>query len=291
MQVVYHLGVHCTDEDRLLRALLKNKGRLAEEGIAIPGPGRYRPVLREALKALRGAPAPAEMQDTMLDSIMDAEGMGRVVFSYDSFLCVPEKAVGDGRLYPMAGDKTRWFPALFPAAATEFAFAIRNPATFVPAVFARTEGLSFEAFLGATAPEDLSWAAMVARVRAGSPEVPLTVWCDEDTPLIWPEVVAAVAGTARPEALSGLDDFLATLLAPEGIERLRAVRAALPPLAPAQRRRLTAAFLDNFARPEAVEVNLDLPGWTGELVEEMTTHYEEDVARIAGMEGVRFIAP
>jgi len=291
MQVVYHLGLHCTDEDRLLRALLKNKGRLAEEGIAIPGPGRYRPVLREALKALRGAPASAEMQETMLDSIMDAEGMGRIVFSYDSFLCVPEKAVGEGRLYPMAGDKTRWFPALFPAADTAFAFAIRNPATFLPAVFARTEGLSFDAFLGAAAPEDLSWAAMVARVRAGSPEVPLTVWCDEDTPLIWPEVVAAVAGTARPEALAGLDDFLATLMSPEGLERLRAVRAELPPLAAVARRRLTAAFLERFARPEAVEVEFDLPGWTADLVEELTERYEEDVERIAGMDGVRFIAP
>lgn len=291
MQVVYHLGLHCTDEERLLRVLLKNKGRLAEEGIAIPGPGRYRPVLREALKALRGAPAPAEMQDTMLDSIMDGEGMERVVFSYDSFLCVPEKALGEGRLYPMAGDKTRWFPALFPAAETRFAFAVRNPATFVPALFQRTAGTSFEAFIGAAAPEGLSWAAMVARVRAGSPAVPLTVWCDEDTPLIWPEVVARVAGTARPEGLAGLDDFLATLLVPEGLERLRAVRAELPALTPALRRRLTAAFLDKFARPEAVEVELDLPGWTAELVDEMTARYEEDVARIADMDGVDFIAP
>lgn len=291
MRIVYHLGLHCTDEDRLLRVLLKNRGRLAGSGIVVPGPGRYRAVLREALKTLRGAPASLEMQETLLDSIMDEDAAARLVLSYDSFLCAPVRAIGQGRLYPMAGDKTRWFPALFPGAETEFAFAIRNPATFLPALFARTEGAGFDEFLGDTDPQGLSWAEMVARVRAGSPEVPLTIWCDEDTPLIWPEVVAAVAGLDGPEGLGGLDDFLATLLTEEGMERLRAVRAVLPPLDPPQRRRVTAAFLDKFARPDRLEMELDLPGWTEELVEALTARYEADIDAIAAMDGVRFIAP
>ncbi len=291
MRIVYHLGMHCTDEERLLRVLLKNRGRLAEEGIVVPGPGRYRPVLREALKALRGAPASPAMQETMLDSIMDEDAAARLVLSYDSFLCAPVRAIGQGRLYPMAGDKTRWFPALFPEAETEFAFAIRNPATFLPALFARTEGASFEAFLADTDPRALSWAEMVARLRAALPGVPLTVWCDEDTPLIWPEVVAAVAGTARPEALVGLDDFLATLLTEEGMERLRAVRAALPPLDAGQRRRVTAAFLDKFGRSDRFEMEVDLPGWSDALMNSLSARYEADVATIARMEGVRFLAP
>ena len=27
MEIVYHLGAHCTDEERLLRCLLKNRGQ------------------------------------------------------------------------------------------------------------------------------------------------------------------------------------------------------------------------------------------------------------------------
>jgi hypothetical protein len=291
MQIVYHLGLHCTDEDRLLRVLLKNRGRLAAEGIVVPAPGRYRPVLREALKALRGAQASREMQETLLDSIMDEDAAARLVLSYDSFLCAPVRAVGQGRLYPMAGEKGRWFPALFPGAETEFALAIRNPATFLPALHVRTGGISLDELLADSDPLALSWAEMVGRLHAGCPDVPLTVWCDEDTPLIWPEVTAAVAGTARPDELTGLDDFLATLLTDEGMERLRAVRAVLPPLGPHHRRRVTAAFLDRFARPGGMDMELDLPGWTEDLVAAMTARYEADVAAIARMEGVRFIAP
>ena len=36
MRIVYHLGAHCTDEDRLVRCLLKNRAVLAEAGIAVP---------------------------------------------------------------------------------------------------------------------------------------------------------------------------------------------------------------------------------------------------------------
>lgn len=291
MHVVFHLGLHCTDDERLLRCLLRNRGLLGQEGIVVPAPGRYRPVLREALKALRGARASPEMQETMLDSIMDEDEARRLVLSYDSFLCVPEKAVGQGRLYPMAGDKTRWFPALFPEATCEFAFAIRNPATFLPALIARTQGMRPEELLADSDPRALSWAELVGRVRAGSPDVPVTVWCDEDTPLIWPEVVAAVAGTATPGALEGLDDFLAGLMTEEGMERMRAFLATLPALTVEQRRRVTAAFLDKFLRPGAAEVELDLPGWTEALVAELTARYEADIAAIAGMEGVRLIAP
>ena len=47
MRIVYHLGAHCTDEDRLVRCLLKNRATLAEQGIVVPAPTRYRKLLRE----------------------------------------------------------------------------------------------------------------------------------------------------------------------------------------------------------------------------------------------------
>ena len=47
MEIVYHLGAHCTDEERLLRCLLKNRGALSAQGIVVPGPARYRNLLRD----------------------------------------------------------------------------------------------------------------------------------------------------------------------------------------------------------------------------------------------------
>ncbi len=55
MRIVYHLGAHCTDDERLVRCLLKNRGTLAEQGIVVPGPTRYRNLLRDTAATLKGA--------------------------------------------------------------------------------------------------------------------------------------------------------------------------------------------------------------------------------------------
>jgi hypothetical protein len=72
MQFHYHLGAHCTDEDRILRCLLKNKSKIARNGTIVPGPGKYRPVIRQALVTLKGQSAPPDMQQAMLDQFLDA---------------------------------------------------------------------------------------------------------------------------------------------------------------------------------------------------------------------------
>ena len=38
MQVVFHIGAPCTDDDRLIKSLLRNREALARDGIAIPTP-------------------------------------------------------------------------------------------------------------------------------------------------------------------------------------------------------------------------------------------------------------
>ena len=50
-------------------------------------------------------------------------------------------------------------------------------------------------------------------------------------------------------------------------------------------------MLGRHARPEAVLETVTLPGWTQDLVDEMTDLYEEDVAMIAALPGVEFLAP
>lgn len=42
MQVVFHMGAPCTDDDRLIQSLLKNREALAKQGIAVPTPALYR---------------------------------------------------------------------------------------------------------------------------------------------------------------------------------------------------------------------------------------------------------
>ncbi|WP_212523875.1 hypothetical protein [Actibacterium sp. MT2.3-13A] len=291
MQVVYHLGVHCTDEDRLLKCLLKNRGTLAQQGIVVPSPGRYRKPLREALRGLNGNPASAEMQEMLLDAVMDEDHAARLVFSQETFLAAPARALDMNLFYHEAGEKTAALARLFPQAGCEFHIGIRNPATFIPALFARSGESDFAGFVAGIDPLSLCWSEMVARIRNATPGATLTVWCNEDTPLIWTEVLRALADHDPLTELEGSDDFLASIMSPQGLARMQDYLAGHPPLNELQRRRVVAAFLDKYALEEEIEIELDLPGWTEELVEEMTEAYEEDLFEIERMEGVRFITP
>lgn len=58
-----------------------------------------------------------------------------------------------------------------------------------------------------------------------------------------------------------------------------------------QKRRVMVAFLDKFAIEDEIEEELDLPGWTDELVDELTDTYEEDCFSLSRIPGVTVIAP
>lgn len=290
MQLAFHMGALCTDEDQLVRSLRKNHDRLADEGIIVPAPGRYRPILGETLRSLKGADAPPEMQQTLLDAITDHDAPARIVLSSETFLGATNAVIGNGLLYPRAMRKTPLFARLFPEAECTFFLGIRNPAAFLPALHARVGAETYENMMQGADPMQLRWSDLVARLREANPDIPLTVWCDEDTPLIWPEVMHAVAGLeADAPPLTGEHDRLHGLMRPEGEKRLKEYLAANPPMTAGQRQRIVAAFLDKFAREDELEVELDLPGWSEEHVAAMSDAYEADCAVIARTEGVTFL--
>lgn len=291
MQVVYHLGVHCTDEDRLLKCLLKNKGVLSKQGVVVPGPSRFRNVLRDTLHSLRGGPASAEMQEAMLDAMMDEDQARRLVISRQGFLAAPEKALDMNLFYSDAGEKVAALANLFPQAETEFFIAVRNPATFIPALFSRSNEKDFKGFVTGIDLHSLRWSEMIARIHAAVPHAGLTVWCNEDTPLIWTEILHELAGCTPDTTLEGAYDFLGTIMTRGGMQRMLSYMETHPPQNEMQRRRVVAAFLDKFALDDEVEIELDVPGWTEALVEELTEAYEEDCFAIERMEGVRFLSP
>jgi len=290
MHIVYHLGAHCTDEDRLVRCLLKNRAVLAEQGIAVPSPTRYRRLLRDTAMQLDGADASAETQAMILDQILDGDTARRMILSWESFLAYPQWALR-GAFYPAAGARIHAFTRIFPGIACEFHLAIRNPATFLPALFERQKGKSHEEFLGGIDPLQLRWSEVIRQILSQNPGVALTVWCDEDTPLIWAEILQAVSGHDDTIALEHTDELLAMLMSEEGFRRMHAYFAKSPPATVRQRQRATTAFLERFARPDRIEVAIDMPGWTRETVAALTSAYHRDVARIAELPGVRVIAP
>jgi hypothetical protein len=290
MRIIYHLGAHCTDEERLLRCLLKNRGALAAEGIVVPGPAKYRTLLRDTAMALKGQEATQDTQALVLDQIMSENEAERLILSWDNFLGYAQGAVRQG-IYSSGAERMFAFCQVFPGIEAEFHLAIRNPATFVPAVFKKQSGRSYDEFMDGVDVTNLRWSKLIAELREMNPTAPITVWCDEDTPLLWPEVLQAVSGHSDKIVLDDTDDLVASIMSADGMQRMTSYMQTHPPQNTAQRRRVVSAFLDKFALPDQVDMEIEMDGWSEELISRTSEAYDQDVSRIMAMDGVKFLPP
>ncbi|KQI68580.1 hypothetical protein AN189_09770 [Loktanella sp. 3ANDIMAR09] len=289
MEIALHLGANCTDEDRLIRTILKNGAILKEHDIAAPGPGKYRRLLRETIQNLNGLPPAPDTRQIMLDSILSDETPDRMVLSNSNFICIPNRIFEAGVLYAQTEFKLRGMLQLFPQDDLDIFLAIRDPATFLPDAFRKSKSETFDEFMAGKDPFDIRWSDMIERILQVAPHLTLTVWCNEDTPLIWDEIVLALTGLPQDTKINGAHDLLATIMSNEGMNRYINYLNAHPPKTLSQKRRVIAAFLDKYALDEEIEETVDLPGMTAEDIQELSDLYEEDVQRIAAMNGVRFI--
>ena len=291
MQIIFHTGAHSTDEERLLKCLLRNKDDFAKRAISVPGPGRYRSLLKDAFKALQtGDPSP-EARDVLMDAILDDEVCDRLVLSNAHFFGSQRFALGEGQLYPDAAERMSLLQLLFPYEQIEMFMAIRNPASFLPAILGKVSNQKFAERMGDSDPRDFRWSDMILRVREAVPNIALTVWCNEDTPLIWAQIIREIAGLEPGDKIAGGFGLLNSIMSKEGTKRFHEYLEKHPDMPEVQQRRVIAAFLDKFAIEEKIEDVLDLPGWTDELVEELTEIYDEDVFQIQRIPGVQLIAP
>ncbi|MEO0485652.1 MAG: hypothetical protein AAF092_07050 [Pseudomonadota bacterium] len=291
MEIVYHIGAHETDEDRLLKCLLKNRATLMEQGISVPNPGRYRKLLRELLSQ---APNQSQVQvkrDHILDEILGDDVAERVVMSNSNFMCVAPRVFENEQFYHLAPAKVHALGTLFAEDNLELHLAIRNPATHIPAVLSSLDADIRERIVAGLDPFSLRWSDVITRIREACPRASLTVWCNEDTPLLWSQLIREISGLDHGIPISGGFDLLAEIMNEEGYRRFLNYLKANPPQTEVQKRRIIAAFLDKFARPEEVEQELDLPGWTDDVVARLTEIYEEDIFAIERIHGVDLIAP
>ncbi|MCB1343499.1 MAG: hypothetical protein KDK24_21030 [Pseudooceanicola sp.] len=289
MRVAVHTGAHFTDDERLMRCLLANKGDFSQAGIAVPGPGKYRTLLKETFAALDGAAPGHEAREVLVDAILDEESADAMILSNQHFFGSPRFAIAPEGFYPQAVQRMRQMIQLFHEDRVEMFLAICNPATFVPAVLAKASRQQQADLLQRVPPSTLRWSELLARLRAELPDLPITVWCNEDSPLLWPEIVRAVAGLKTGTKINGAFDLLRDIMSQEGMTRFRAYLAEHPDLSDSQKRRVMIAFLDKFAIEEALEEELDLPEWSEALVADLTRRYDDDLLRIGRIKGVRLL--
>jgi hypothetical protein len=295
MKIVYHIGANGTDGDRLVRSLVKNAKAMAPKGVSIPLPGKYRRLLRETVQNLAGgAPAP-DTRDILLDAILDdgqaERHFDRVVMSNSAYLCLPIRVFEAGEFYGLLTMKMRALTQLFPQDDLDIHFALRNPATFVPTIWEQVKNRPFNAFMGGVDPRSLRWSDVIRRMHIAAPAARITVWCNEDTPMLWGDILRGMIGLPETAPVAGEHDLLATIMSADGLARFQSYLTTHPPQTSLQRRRVIAAFLDKYALPDEVEEEVDLPGWDAALVHDLTVAYEADLADVARIDGVRFLEP
>lgn len=291
MEIALHLGAHYTDQDQLVRCLMRNRAPLLAQGIAVPGPARYRQQLRQLAFEMREKTTNAETQEVLLDGILDEDEVRRVVFSSDNFLSMAKWAINGGRIYHAAGDRVRMLRHLFPEAKIELFLALRNPATFLPALVAGEDGAACQRYIDESDIRALRWSETLLRITEAVPGVPLTVWADEDTPLLWPEILRAVAGHSPDLVLDGWLAWYWSMVTPKAHAAMRRWFEANPPADDTSRKRMLQALLARFAQPDAVESEALLPGWTDETVDDLSAIYDEDLDLIASLPGVTLLEP
>lgn len=291
MQLILHTGAHFTEQERLIKSILRNRGEFAARGVAVPGPSSYRKLIRDTLNAMHRTPASAEAREVLLDAILDGGQADRVILSDPNFFRMPSVAVRNGVLYPAAARRMRYMADLFAHDDLEIFLAVRNPATLLPILYAEADDKRPEVFWGDLGPMDVRWSETIENIREAVPHVPITIWCNEDMPLIWSQIIREMAGFDSHEKVAGGFDLLSAIMSKEGMQRFRAYLDNHPEMSEVQKRRVIAAFLDKFALDDEIEEELDMPGLTEALVDDMTALYDEDVMTIQRIPGVSMITP
>lgn len=294
MHIVLHAGAHATDEDRLVNCLLKNSAHLDAVGTAVPDPETYRNMLRDTIAAATDQSADpaamAEAGDALLRVLVRSDNVDRLVISNESFFGTHKMAV-KRMFYPASCARLEAMRQLFPDDTIELFFAVRNPATFMPALLEITNFNSIEDLFRGYDPLSFRWSELFERIRAQIPDIPITVWCNEDTPLIWAELIREMAGLDPTQEIEGEYDLLAEVMTATGMKRFLAYVDGHPGMTEVQKRRVIAAFLDKFLDDDAVEEEYELEGWTDHIIDQMTELYEEDVFNIPRVPGVNLITP
>lgn len=291
MKLAFHIGVHGTDDGRLLNCLLNNSDLLLEKGREIVPSERHNEFLGQTLMQLQGGTATDEMEALLLDSLLVTDKPSRAVLSGSSLLGAVGRIVGANGFYWQIGTRAASLVNLFPNHDVEIFAAVRNPATLLSDMLPHFSGGGYAEFMRGLRPEDIRWNQPARQLVQAVQGRRVVLWCHEDAPLLWPEILRLIVDLDAETPLKGSMQYMEELLDAESVKALRETLGAQDHLSIASRRSICARFLHKHASPDALEQEIDLPDWTQDLVDRMTEDYYRDIAEITALPGVEFIMP
>ena len=179
-----------------LFSLRRNLNLHHQNKIALPLPKNYRRPLRQRMMQSNHTAPYADPNDILLDVFLNGEPeeCRTLYMSIPGFFGAPKETIQNNARYSQEIRNLVRFVELFPEDQTHLFLALRNPATFIPAMMteAKTDNLNF--IMNKSDPRALRWSYVLKSIRQRFPALPMTIWCTEDTPLIWGQLMRLVGG-------------------------------------------------------------------------------------------------
>jgi hypothetical protein len=293
MRISLHIGAHYTRTPRLVAAMNANERAFGRMNILSPGPDSYRPIITAALTRLDGLPPIVDEEDAILAEILgDNTAAQHLIMVNEKWAGGRNMMFQGGQLYTDIGPSVSRITELFSQHDLRISMAIRNPAALINSALASSgTPLSLKWFLKANDPMNLSWVTPINELQKAVPDVPITMWCEEDTPLIWPRIIRGIAGIPDDAPIRASLAGVIDALEPEGATRFRAFLRNHTLSTEQQYERAVLAFLDKYALESLAKPVYDVPDWNAQTVHDLSLNYEDDIAELSKREGVNFILP
>lgn len=291
MQVVIHAGVAFTDEDRLFRLLRDNAEAMSNHSVAFWGARVFRRQFRTALNEWDHGSNREILRSSFMGLVPNDKTVTRTILTNPGYLGPIQTSIMDGQFYPLAGERVAFMEDAFEGMPIELFLGLRNPGSFISkAVMAQTEA-DRQRVLAETDLSCLSWLTLIDNIRDLAPDVRITLWRNEDSPLIWGDIARAMAALPDDTPLNGEYALLSSLVSEAGRAEIEALTAERPVPIEADTRLELSRIFETYALPEAIEEELDLPGWNDDIIAAFNELYEQDMDVLQTMSDVRFLKP
>ncbi|WP_170465382.1 hypothetical protein [Ruegeria arenilitoris] len=291
MKVAIHAGVAFTDDGRLFKSLRTNGEALGQNSVALLGPRRYRQLFKSTFQVLNTRPPVPDELETLRNQLSSSQDIRRIVFSNEGFVGDRDTLLAEGQFYPLAGKRLSVLQEAFGEGGVELFIALRNPGSLIPKHLMSLPEEQRKEVIRKNDLSHLSWVEMIEDIRDFAPGVQITLWCNEDTPFIWGDIVRCVGGLPDDSRIIGEYNLLISLLTDDGQEQAQALLDQDTAQSRTEQRYALAQILEDHVRPDKIEEELDLPGWTEEVIDAFSELYEQDVATLEAMDGVRVLRP
>lgn len=291
MQVAIHAGALFTDEGRLEKLLQTNARALRQNGARYWGFRAYKNIFRPALGAVSDRPVAEDTRAKFRHLMPPRRPLRRAILASAEYIGEQAAVIMDGQFYPQAGRRMAHLDQVFDDATVELFVGLRNPGSFIPKVLMSLSAPERQHILGSTDLSCLSWLAMIEDIRDLAPDVNITLWSNEEIPLLCGDIACALAGLPADTPLDGEFTLLSSLVSKAGQDELDNLTKQDLSRNDASLRDGLAAIFRQHALPDAIEEEVELPGWNDDVVAAFTELYEQDLARLQTMPDIRFLKP